>query len=67
MKLRSSWPAVASTIRSIRGRGKLSLRVGPVDNDEVNAEPPFVVCLFDKDYISQPVKVFYFSDNFGLE
>ena len=24
MKLRSSWPAVASTIRSIRGRGKLS-------------------------------------------
>ena len=25
MKLRSSWPAVASTIRSIRGRGKLSL------------------------------------------
>ena len=23
MKLRSSWPAVASTIRSIRGRGKL--------------------------------------------
>ena len=24
MKLRSSWPAVASTISSIRGRGKLS-------------------------------------------
>ena len=24
MKLRSSWPAVASTMRSIRGRGKLS-------------------------------------------
>ena len=24
MKLRSSWPAVASTSRSIRGRGKLS-------------------------------------------
>ena len=24
MKLRSSWPAVAPTIRSIRGRGKLS-------------------------------------------
>ena len=24
MKLRSSWPTVASTIRSIRGRGKLS-------------------------------------------
>ena len=24
MKLRSSWPAVASTIRSILGRGKLS-------------------------------------------
>ena len=25
MKLRSSWPTVASTMRSIRGRGKLSL------------------------------------------
>ena len=25
MKLRSSWPVVASTMRSIRGRGKLSL------------------------------------------
>ena len=25
MKLRSSWPAVASTMKSIRGRGKLSL------------------------------------------
>ena len=25
MKLRSSWPAVASIMRSIRGRGKLSL------------------------------------------
>ena len=24
MKLRSSWPAVASTMRSIQGRGKLS-------------------------------------------
>ena len=24
MKLRSSWPAVASTMRSIRGRGKLT-------------------------------------------
>ena len=26
MKLRSSWPAVESTMRSIRGRGKLSFR-----------------------------------------
>ena len=26
MKLRSSWPAVASTMRLIRGRGKLSFR-----------------------------------------
>ena len=25
MKLRSSWPVLASTMRSIRGRGKLSL------------------------------------------
>ena len=34
---------------------------------EVNAESPFSVCLFDEDYISQPVRVFYFSDRFGLE
>ena len=26
MKLRSSWPTLASTMRSIRGRGKLSFR-----------------------------------------
>ena len=38
-----------------------------VDIDEVNAESLFAVFLFDKDYISQPVKVFYFSDSFGLE
>ena len=28
MKLRSSWPAVASTMRSILGKGKLSLGYG---------------------------------------
>ena len=61
MKLRSSWLAVASTIRSIRGR------TGSVDIGEVNAELQIVVCLFDEDYFSQPVRVFYFSDSFGLE
>ena len=30
MKMRSSWPAVASTIRSIRGRGKLSFGHAPL-------------------------------------
>ena len=40
---------------------------GSVDISEVNAKLPLAVCLFDEDYISQLVKVFYFSDRFGLE
>ena len=40
---------------------------GVVDIGEVNAEPSFAICLFDKDYIGQPVRVLYFSYGFGLE
>ena len=38
-----------------------------VDIGEFNVESPFFICLFDEDYISQQVMVFYFSDSFGLE
>ena len=48
-------------------RGKVIFWIGSVDIGEVNANSPFAVCLFDEDYISQPVRVFYFSDSFGLD
>ena len=48
-------------------QGKAIFRTCSVDIGEVNARSPFVVCLFDEDYISQPVRVFCFSDSFGLE
>ena len=48
-------------------QGKAIFRTGSIDIGEVSAESPFSVCLFDEDYISQPVRVFYFSDSFGLE
>ena len=46
--------------------GKTIFWTGFVDISEVNVESSFVICLFDEDYISQPVGVFYFSDSFGL-
>ena len=63
MKLRSSWPTVASTMRSIRGWGKLSFEQA----NYVNAESPLSICLFDKDYIGQPVGVVYFSYSSSVE
>ena len=69
MKMRSSWPAVASTIRSIRGKEKLSFgqaRLTSVKSMQ-SRHFPFSIFLFDEDHISQPVRVFYFSDSFGLE
>ena len=47
--------------------GKAIFRIGSVDISEVDAEFPFAICLFDEDYISQPVRVLYFSDSFVLE
>ena len=47
--------------------GKTIFRTGSIDIGEVNAEPPFVVFFFDKDYTGQPVRVFYFSYGFVLE
>ena len=54
-------------MRSIRGRGKLSFGASPVNIGKVNAESPLVVCLLNKNHISQPVRVIYFSDSSGLE
>ena len=69
MKLRSSWPEVASTMRSFRGRGKLSFgqaRLTSVKSMQ-SRHFPFAICLFDENYFSQPVGVIYFPDNSGLE
>ena len=67
MKLRSSWPAVVSTMRSIRGRGKLIFRAGSVHVSEVNAKSPLAIRRLDEDNVSQLVRIIYFSDSSGLE
>ena len=62
MKPRSSWPAVASTMRSIRGRGKLSFghaRLTSVKSMQ-SRHLPFV--FFDEYDVGQPFRVFHFSD-----
>ena len=65
MKLRSSWLVVASTMRSIRGRGKLSF--GSVDISEIDAKSPFSVCFFDENDVGQPLRIFYLPDCTCLE
>ena len=67
MKLKSSWPVVASTLRSIRGRGKLSLRQALLASVKSMQSRHLSFAFFDEDYSSQPVRVFYFSNSFGLE
>ena len=65
MKLRSSWPVVASIMRSIRGRGKLSFRQARLTS--IKSMLPFAICLLDENHISQPVRLICFSDSSGLE
>ena len=65
MKLRSSWSAVASTMRSIRGRGKLSF--GLADVSEIDTESPFAIRFFDEYDVGQSFRVFHFSDRTCLE
>ena len=48
-------------------QGKAIFWTISVDIGEFNVESPFIVSLFDKDYIGQPIGVFYFSYSFGLE
>ena len=48
-------------------QGKAIFRASPVNIGKVNAESPLAVCLLDKNHISQPVRVIYFSDSSGLE
>ena len=49
------------------GQGKAVFRISPINIDKINAGSPFSICLLDKNHISQPVGVIYFSDNSGLE
>ena len=65
MKLRSSWPEVASTMRLIRGKGVF--QAGSVDVDKINSELPFSICFFDENYVSQQVGVIHLPDSSGLE
>ena len=48
-------------------QGKAIFRVSSVNIGKVNAESPFIVCLLDENYISQPVGIIYFSDSSSKE
>ena len=63
MKLRSSWPAVASTMRSIQGRGKLSFGHARL----TSVKSPFAIRFFDENDVGQPLRVFHFPDCTCLE
>ena len=67
MKLRSSWPAVASTMRSIRGRGKLSLGHARLTSVKSMQSRHFPFSFFDEYDVGQPFRVFHFSDHTCLE
>ena len=73
MKLKSSWPTVKLMASSgvhyevDPGQGKAIFRASPIYIGKVNVESPFSICLLDKNHISQPVRIIYFSDSSGLE
>ena len=67
MKLRSSWPKVASTTRSIQGRGKLSFEQSRLTLVTLMQSCHFPFTFFNENYISQPVGVIHFPDSSGLE
>ena len=49
------------------GQGKAIFRASPVNIGKVNPESPFSICLLDKNHISQPIGITYFSDSSILE
>ena len=61
MKLRSSWPTMASTMR------ETIFRACSVNINEIDAESPFVIHFFDECDVGQPFKVLHFSDRTCLE
>ena len=48
-------------------QGKAIFRASSVNISKVNAESPFAICLLDKNHISKPAGIIYFSDNSGFE
>ena len=67
MKLRSSWPTVASTMRSIRGRGKLSLRHARLTSVKLMQSRHLPFAFFYEYDVGKPFRVFHFSDRTCLE
>ena len=69
MKLRSSWPVVASTMRSIRSRGKLSFEQArsTLVKSIQSCHFPFSIFHLDENHFIQPVGIIYFSDSSDLE
>ena len=49
------------------GQRKAIFWASPVNIGKVNAESQFSFCLLNKNHISQPVGIIYFSDSSGLE
>ena len=47
--------------------GKAILRASSVNVSKINAESPFSICLFNENYVSQPVGVVHFLDSLGME
>ena len=48
------------------GQGKAIFRASPINIGKVNAESSFSIFLLDKNHISQPIGIIYFSDSSGL-
>ena len=49
------------------GEGEAVFRASSVNIGKINAESPFSIRLLDKNHISQPIEIIYFSDSSGLE
>ena len=67
MKLRSSWPVVASTMRSIRGRGKLSLGHARLTSVKSMHRRHFPFAFLSSTTLANHSGVFHFSDRTCLE
>ena len=67
MKLRSSWSAVASTMRSIRGRGKLSLGHARLTSVKSMQNRHLSFAFLTSTMLANHSVVFHFSDRTCLE
>ena len=67
MKLRSSWPAVASTMRSILSKGKLSFGHALLMSVKSIQSRHLPFAFFDEYYVSQPLWILHLPDRSCLK